>query len=220
MTKVEGEPVSASELCFPGWGQQCRLSSGLPSQPASLVAQQGSASVSGAFTEQEPGFNWVVYSGASKLEDDVFWSLKCLEESLSFRLCVDFSAVARTLISLCLLCTPANCYAFICFVPRSYHFPLLKCFFFYTGCLFWKHLTISVMSYKDLWRTSFVFLCFGWWSKEPCEGCAPQMKGCRWYGNTQVIFSVLSRSANTSSLWKLLSKFFVLLRPLSVLSWL
>lgn len=140
MTKVEGEPMSASELCFPGWGQQCRLSSGLPSQPASLVAQQGSAPVSRAFTQQEPGCNWVVYSGASKLEDDVFWSLKCLEESLSFRLCVDFSAVACTLISLCLLCTPANCYAFICFVPRSYHFPLIKCFFF-----------ILVVYFENIW---------------------------------------------------------------------
>lgn len=216
--------MSASELCFPGWGEQCRLSSGLPSQLASLVAQQDSASVSGAFTEQEPGFNWITYSRASKLEDNVFWSLKCLEKSLSFRLCVDFSAVACTLISLCLLCMPANCYAFIYFVPQSYHFPasppLPLSFLFYTGCLFWKHLTISVMSSKDLWRTSFVFLCFGWWSKEPCKGCAPQMKGYRWYGDTQVIFSVLSGSANTSSLWKLLSKFFVLLRPVSVLNWL
>ena len=84
MTKVEGEPHAYLWLCFPGWEKQYGLSPVLPSQLAGLVAWQSSASIAEAFMEQEQGFNWVIYSRAFKLEDYLFWSLKCLEKSLSY----------------------------------------------------------------------------------------------------------------------------------------
>lgn len=103
-------------LCFPGWEEQCRLSTGLPSQLTSLVAQQHLTSTAKDFMEQKPGFN----SSSSKLEENLFWSLKCLEKSL----CVEFSTISYISISLCLFCTPTSCCALIYFVPQSHHFSL------------------------------------------------------------------------------------------------
>lgn len=149
----------------------------MQAQPwASLTAHQPClhqclTSVAKAFTEQKPGFNWVIYWRTSKLEENLFWSSKCLEKSLSCWLCVEFSSTAHT--SVCLLWTPASWCTFIYLVPLKPPFLPLKCF-----CPFVVYLEIIWPSdISSPTRTSRkLYLCFCILDdgvKSLWEACAP-----------------------------------------------